>query len=431
MALSSTWFDGTAGTNYEDVEVAPDFSSASVAVTSIVSGGTTYWRYRISGFGRACCMGGAHSDDNQERYGNTEYGYFYATSGGGIYGNFLHVHLDTASTDYRKNGEPAYWTHDDAAVIETLAAGGSVTNTRLYMWMPETYYGTVAEVAAAALLNNGVDDSEFDVDSWSDSDDGQRAYGTSRTINVLYRREPGQTYVEMLKALVRHSWDLLTINMAGKIALYSRSNIGASETISGLDRTDGAISVQWRYAYEHLCNSCYAGYGRWWNKTRQERDEDGGGSTYFQMLAISEVAVPSEYQGNGGPWVQYTDASNYASFGRRDVYNSRATYYSAMKEESRRAFHLPYLTQDSPTLTCADAEQALDDYMERQEADAELRREITVVQDLRGLDYDVGYKITDVALTRDGETISDMRCIKKTIDLNDFTVTSVLLEEPS
>jgi hypothetical protein len=65
------------------------------------------------------------------------------------------------------------------------------------------------------------------------------------------------------------------------------------------------------------------------------------------------------------------------------------------------------------------------------DVEAVLRREVTVVQDLHGLDFDVGFKVSSVAVTEDGETISDTRCTKKTIDFNDLTVTSTLLEEPS
>jgi len=65
------------------------------------------------------------------------------------------------------------------------------------------------------------------------------------------------------------------------------------------------------------------------------------------------------------------------------------------------------------------------------DVEAVLRREVTVVQDMRGLEYDVGHKVSSVELTRDSETIADTRCTKKTCDFNDLTVTSTLLEEPS
>ena len=63
--------------------------------------------------------------------------------------------------------------------------------------------------------------------------------------------------------------------------------------------------------------------------------------------------------------------------------------------------------------------------------EAAARREIIVTQDFRGLDYDIGYLVEDVELTGDGDTISEMYCIAKTIDFKTMQVTSTLLEEPT
>ena len=58
-----------------------------------------------------------------------------------------------------------------------------------------------------------------------------------------------------------------------------------------------------------------------------------------------------------------------------------------------------------------------------------LRKELTVKMDLRGLDWEVGRKVPSVKLTGDGTTISDTRCIEHKIDLDSLEVTTVLLEE--
>jgi hypothetical protein len=62
--------------------------------------------------------------------------------------------------------------------------------------------------------------------------------------------------------------------------------------------------------------------------------------------------------------------------------------------------------------------------------DAVLRREVVVVQDLRGCDYDVGWLITNVAVTADGSTIAKMICTRKLINFKNLTVTSTLIEKP-
>jgi acetolactate synthase small subunit len=63
--------------------------------------------------------------------------------------------------------------------------------------------------------------------------------------------------------------------------------------------------------------------------------------------------------------------------------------------------------------------------------ESQMRREVEIVEDLRGVDYDIGYELTDVQVTGDGATIAAMTCIEKEIDFAKLTVRSVLLEEPS
>jgi len=64
------------------------------------------------------------------------------------------------------------------------------------------------------------------------------------------------------------------------------------------------------------------------------------------------------------------------------------------------------------------------------DVESTLRREVTIKQDLRGLDYDVGYEVSGIAVTGDGDTIT-ATCIEKEIDFGSLTVSSVLLEEPA
>lgn len=60
--------------------------------------------------------------------------------------------------------------------------------------------------------------------------------------------------------------------------------------------------------------------------------------------------------------------------------------------------------------------------------DHDLRREITVRQNLLGLAYGPGWQVQDCEVTGDGASIAT-RCIGKTIDFRSMTVTSTLIEE--
>jgi hypothetical protein len=82
-----------------------------------------------------------------------------------------------------------------------------------------------------------------------------------------------------------------------------------------------------------------------------------------------------------------------------------------------------------PMLYNADA--GVTDLAARVDVDGQMRREVTLVQDLRGLDYEVGHKITNLSVASESSAIADLRCISKHIDWNSHEVTSVLLEEPS
>jgi hypothetical protein len=57
-------------------------------------------------------------------------------------------------------------------------------------------------------------------------------------------------------------------------------------------------------------------------------------------------------------------------------------------------------------------------------------RTVTITQDFRALDWGIGSKVLNVAVTDDGQTIPEMWCIERTYDFDRLTVTSVLMEQP-
>ena len=308
--------------------------------------------------------------------------------------------------------------------------------------VPTFVRGTPAEAAAAFMLHANARHSlaiSFDADTWSDADSGQKdpATGLIDYFHVQYIRRPGKTYADALLMMVRHSHDLLAINMSGDLALYRRHGLDSSYIVASLDSDDGVVSVKWRSAWEHLVNKAFVSWGSWHQGDRF-RAYDAGGTgdeqTYYPSLSLID-APGSEYYDH---FEEYTDSASVTKYGERELGGGRVLFdrevdiaFGTQTVDyiaERQYFHLPLIQPATPSASAG--ETLRDNYMARLDYDAQLRREITVVQDFRGLDYDVGWAVQDVAVTKDGETIGDTRCIRKVVDFSDFTVTSVLLEEP-
>jgi len=427
VSLPSGWWDTSASPDYEDIKKEPTVSGASSSFSLFTDDdGVDYTRHFISGCGFVSAAGGRiKAGETNNMTGSKEFGmmWVYDPSGPGYYYTTDSLHLNSAATYYGDGESLLYWPFDDAASIINIAASrGSAGTARFFM--PDCWLGTVAEVSGAIMMEKGLDVDYVDTAAWSAADDGHKDYGSgSDTLSIFYRREPGRTYGDTLKAIARHSWDILFINMKCQISMISRESTTATHIITGLDLDDGVISVQWRMASEHIGNWFYVGYGRWSSCDREW--VYAAPSTYPLHLKETDAGVPTKYE---ELWELYENAASQALHGVRKVGNNRAVMYSGRDEEEVTAFYLPYLTQPDPDASASVAEASRDEFMERRGIEGAARREITTVQNFRGLDYDVGYKITGTDLTGEDGTIT-VTCIKKTVDFKDFTVTSVLLQE--
>jgi len=314
---------------------------------------------------------------------------------------------------------------DNIRVI--VPTGGSAT-TSVWIYQPYAWYGRVGQVIAAVLLNQGLDDSYIDQAAFSDADDGQAAIGSTDDEEpfVFYRRSIGQSVGEAIKQLASHSWDVLSINMAGKFSLCRRDTPDSAFVITSLGADDGVISVQWRYANERLINHLWACEGRYYDYAI-----DADAEFASTISSCTEIAFPSNTLGsNDMPFEEFSDATSITKYGERAGPAREVNIQSGNEIKKIRYLHFPHLCNIEGTPgDPMDAKAAL---MARIAAvESKFRKELTIVQDFRGLDYDVGYTVEDVAVTEDGVTIPATVCIKKTVNFKDFTVTSVLLEEPS
>lgn len=449
MALNATWW----ATGYADHELVPDFSLASVVTNFFSHGGIRYREVEITPVYNLACPGGNWQNKGTKNHGDVAHGYFMAELTAFDPPDYFYAGFEDIRGGRRVSGyRPRDARGGGPDLSFPYAAGGTVhylfrtdiasdeTNFRLWCWQPRCWLGTVAQVIGSIIRSLGLAEADIvdhlDATAFSHADDGQRMYGPDQdgVIKVFYRREPGQTIAQAIMALSRHSWDLLGVDMRSRLTLVSRRKPTTSYTVDGLvsgSQPDGVIVAQWIKSTDHIVNHAIAGYGRW------VADRPGVYSPLSDLADvyqdIQNLPNPSGFEGEGGvPWQTFEIAASEAKYGRRTLTTSQARFFTGAVEESLDVYHMPYLTSDANSGEGAAmlAEIGVVNFFERLAVDCLPRREIRVVQDMRGADYDVGWLIKNVALTRDGVTVGEARCINKVIDFNDMTVTSTLLEEP-
>ena len=430
MALASTWFDGSGGTSYTDVRCDADFSAASTITTTSgsyqsVTRGPCVWLVFLPNK-----MNG-NTDLNTK---NPEYGYAYALKDSDstevgipyVWHSLRPGPAVSGETEELLHRPFGYNTTSGTLLRAVLPTGGSDTCS-VYVYQPHCWYGLVGQVIAAAMLSKGVDEDYLDQTAFSASDDAQIAMSASSDERpyIFFRRSINQQLGDSIKAMVANCWDILTINMDGKIALMPRTSVPAGYTIAGLDQSDGVVHVTYRYAYNRLVNHCWASEGRYYQVQFTQV-----GTFNNVVSSCVELAYPrTAHDRTGLPFEEFEDTTSATKYGLREL-GRDAEIQEGNEVKKIRQYHLEHLCniEGTPDGDPVEAKRVLMARLE--DVESVLRREVTVVQDLRGLDYDVGYLVEDLEVTRDGATF-DAFCIKKTINFNDLSVTSVFLEEPS
>jgi len=427
VALGSTWFDGTGTPSYTDVRCDPDFTSASSSSTTSGS----YIRYDYGPCGWLVFLPNK-ANTNGGNIRDPEYGYVYATKdsdGSDVALRNIYHNLRSAPAWSRTTDENMYRPFDDdqySAEIRIVLPTGGSDICSVHLYQPYCWYGRVAQVIAAILISKGLPIAYIDQTAFSAADDAQAAMGTidDEEPYVFFRRQLGQSLGESIKALAVNTWDIMTINLDGKFAMMPRTSVPAGYTISGLARTDGVVTVQWRYAREMLVNHTIASDGRYYDVQFETV-----GTFSNVPSTVSETAFPSAVsEMRELPFEEFGDSTSQTRYGVREL-GRQLDLQEGKDVRTIRAYHLPYFCNIEGS--SGDPLAAKSVLMARlASVEAKLRREVTITQDLRGLDYDVGYLVEDLEVTSDGATF-DAFCTKKTIDFNDLSVTSVLLEEPA
>lgn len=285
-------------------------------------------------------------------------------------------------------------------------------NYSVHHYQPHYWIGNPAEVIGAVLRHVGLASAFIGTALWSDAETAQAAMATEPI--VLYRRDIGEKVSESIKRIARHCNDILCVNMAGQIALVSRSSPPAGPTLLTPATTVGPTA--WRYERKYLCNKADVSHGQW----NYEQPQSTGSYPDGTWNVISVWEPNAESDTDGLLTSTYADATSQTKHGVSVLDNMQHRILEDGAYVQRPAYHLPYIYDED----CKDA------VMARMAAvDSTLRRELVVREDFRGLDYDIGYEVTNVAVTSDGDTIAAATCIRKRIDFRNMQVTSWLLEE--
>jgi len=325
-----------------------------------------------------------------------------------------------------KYTNPFTWSaaphHSDYLVIVTSTPTGSPGDTfEIAYRAPYAFEGMPAEVIAAIFLKLGIDSSWLDTAAFDNAYDGQYydiGTGGSENPDILYAREIGVTLADSIKEIAAHSWDFIGYNMAGQLTMESRTRPTTTTGLAGL------ISLTHRVAHEHLVNKIRVTYGMVNRTTTGNYGEAPTEISGGEEVANSNYTYRSEWDPTlrsalDDTWTQtYSDSTSITKYGTISPAGNEDINDDG-NVKSVPATHKRFFMEGP----------AAHGYAMRVGQFSEPLRELTATQDFRGMDYDIGHAVTNVAVTGDGDTIADLRCISKEIDFNNFTVTSVLLEE--
>ncbi len=440
MALNAAWWS----TDYETVRYVP--SMTGIAFSLVTFGDA--WRMQhcipvssgspLTNMVSASILGATNRSD-------LGFGFFYgkhAVGGAPFYFPYVILHnltgvptspsLTTELPKVNIDGTTPSYT----AIVQYFGSTvASYTGIHLYykyvdgtktvnIWhyQPYAWYANVARVMSAILMKAGLSSSYVDTVLWSAADTAQSAL-TNPPV-VCFVRPSGETVVESLKRIAQHSNDIFGINMEGKITLVSRTAPPTSTfTVPASRALD---KVTWRYAFEYLANYCRASHGIWLYQQvpavilAEPPVTNTTSPDHVNFRATAQIDTSCEVPVNGEMFDVYEDTASQTKYGVRDVGTQKNITIEAGLQVTRTQYHFPYFyevlrkTQTMARLAAVECR---------------LRRLITVVQNLEGLDYDIGYKVDCTNLIPVTPAITDARCIRKRLDFREMKITSWLLEE--
>lgn len=279
--------------------------------------------------------------------------------------------------------------------------------------------GSPSQVIAAILLRLGVASTWIDTVAVDNAYDGEgNDHGPSGidTPRIMVSRTAGRPIIDTIKRIAAHAWTRVGYTMDGLLACWSATRpteYAATGLIGIKDR------VSWRMIDDHLYNYAEATHGQVCRTTiggsgRAPTIESGGVEVTNPDYKFRAVWDPTLSGARSDRW---TDSDGDAT--SQSVYGVIAL--GSVGEDGKPAPVHYELFQDGTGIY-----GSTNGVLARVDKFCQPLREVQLIQDLRGLDYEVGTLVTDLVIG--GETF-DAFCISKEIDFNTLTVTSVLLED--
>ena len=303
---------------------------------------------------------------------------------------------------------PSTWS----AILTNKPPAASGDSFSVVHRCPWAWYGSPSQVIASILLSLGVASTQIDTTAVDNAYDGEEAdHGASGIYapRVSVARVVGQAVIDTIKLVARHGWSRVGYTMAGLLACWSatRPVEYAADDLAGIK---GLVS--WRLTDDHLFNQIDVTHGAVCRSS-------AAGSGVAPTIIEAGVEVPNPDYTFRSAWDENLSSAQSDLWVTSDSDATSQTAYGVLPLGGKDAkpLHLPcFYDAASPTGMAA-----------RVDKFCQPLHELTLTQDFRGLDYEVGTLITDYEFP-DGVTCN-LFCISKEIDFNTLTVTSTLLED--
>jgi hypothetical protein len=319
----------------------------------------------------------------------------------------------------------------------------TATGVTYYLWhySPWAWFGTVPNVVAAIAIKCGMDASSIDQPAFDYVHDAYDLltgdvpfrtatglignyvyYGATSKYEIACNRTVGDRCIDLIKKCILHSNDIYFVNEAGKLSVQSHTRPNNRISLS-LSLSDGIIGdVEWKYDNSLMFNVAYTSWGSGVLVTGMVAP---GEEQFVESFSAVDEPTMNSYAGPSMSAVSADQASmdKYGIVQMRGV-ETDVNIKGTLSRSQR--VHFPF------HLSCHSA--AGDGRMEHiaawMKSNGKIPRTVTITQDFRALDWGIGTKVLNVAVTDDGQVIPGMWCIERTYDFDRLTVTSVLMEQP-
>jgi hypothetical protein len=307
----------------------------------------------------------------------------------------------------------------------------------LWHYSPWAWFGTVPQVVADILMKCGIAAGSIDQTAFDSAHDaydlttGDAPYRTASGLVGNYvhtgatskyeigcNRTVGERCIDLIKKCITHARDLYFVNESGKFCVQSYTR-GIS--VVGLSLADGIVGdIAWGYDRARMFNVAYT---EWGSGVLVSGMVSAGTERYVEPFSATADDQMESYIGDGMSAVSASQAS-MDKYGEIQMRGSRRDVMAGGKLLNAEAVHFPM------HFSCHSENMNVPHIAAWMRSSGKIPRTVTITQDFRALDWGIGSKVLNVAVTDDGQTIPEMWCIERTYDFDRLTVTSVLMEQP-